>query len=381
MILEKIKPTKEETLELQKEAKLFTGELTKRLKLAKAVVGGSVKKNTFLKGTKEIDIFIKFDYKTYKVQSNKLSDYLAKVLPKALRIHGSRDYFQIEKNGVLFEVVPVLDIKSAKQAINVTDISPLHTNYVTKHLSEKQANEVRVLKQFCKSNNLYGAESYIQGFSGYVLEILIVHYKTFQNVLKQVSNWPDKVVLDTTKAFKSKQDVLFSLNSSKTYSPLVLLDPVQPERNIAAALSKEKFDLLRKIAKDYLKKPNQSYFEEKKFAPKDGSIIFRVIPLEGKRDVVGSQLMKAFTFLKEEAEREGFRFKEASWYWEKECYFSFLPKIAKLPETKKHLGPLLKEEVHVKIFKKKWKQVKIEKNRVIAMIPRKHPEINQFLNA
>ncbi len=43
------------------------------------------------------------------------------------------------------------------------------------------------------------------------------------------------------------------LNKSKIQSPLIVIDPVQAGRNAAAALSFEKYDLLRKKAKEFLK--------------------------------------------------------------------------------------------------------------------------------
>ncbi len=48
-------------------------------------------------------------------------------------MHGSRDYFQIKEKGFTFEVVPILKIKDAKEAMNITDVSPLHAAWVKKH--------------------------------------------------------------------------------------------------------------------------------------------------------------------------------------------------------------------------------------------------------
>ncbi|MBI2110419.1 CCA tRNA nucleotidyltransferase [Candidatus Woesearchaeota archaeon] len=384
-ILSHIKPTKEESLFLEKEAKLFLKELNHKLKKirARAIIGGSFKKNTFLRGAKEIDIFVQFNYSIYKNQSQKLSSYLLKYLPKASVIHGSRDYFQVTRKDILFEVVPVLAIKNAKQAINVTDISPLHADYVSKHLTKKQADEVRLLKQFCRSNQIYGAESYIQGFSGYVLEILILNYKSFHATLKKASQWKDKTIIDTARAFKNTKELLSSLNAAKTHSPLILLDPVQPERNIAAALSKDKFEKFKKLARAYLKKPSQAFFKEKTFDPnsiKDGFLL-KVIPKEGKIDVIGSKLMKAFAFLKESLAREGFSLKESSWHWKRECYFYFRPKERDLPKYEKHYGPFLDDIKNLEKFRRKWKKYKIQKerNRVFVNIPRKHQTFKECI--
>ena len=385
-ILSQIKLTREEVIFLKRETDIFLKELNHKLKKinARAIIGGSFAKNTLLKDTKEIDIFVKFAYPKYKNKSNQLSNVLAKYLTHATKIHGSRDYFQIMRKGITFEIVPVLDIKNPQQALNVTDVSPLHASYIKKHLSSKKADEVRLLKQFCKANNIYGAESYIQGFSGYVLEILILHYKTFNNVLKQAMRWKEKIIIDTIHKYKNERELLLKLNIAKVYSPLILIDPVQPNRNIAAALSQEKFEQFKRLAKDYLKNPGDHFFKEEKFLPvaKKDQIILKVIPREGKRDVVGSQIVKAFTFLKQELEREGFLMKNSQWYWEKECYFIFQPKAKQLPKLKKHYGPPIEKKESVEKFQKKWKSysLKKEKGKVFVYIPRKITGIEEYFS-
>ena len=78
----------------------------------KAVLGGSGAKGTWLK-TFDADIFVLFNYKKYQDKSDKLSDILEKTLKKKFkitRLHGSRDYFQIKKEGFTFEIVPILGI-------------------------------------------------------------------------------------------------------------------------------------------------------------------------------------------------------------------------------------------------------------------------------
>ena len=161
---------------------------------AECVKGGSVAKGTFLRGDFDVDLFVRFDY-AYKDQD------ISKILKYALRplkpetVHGSRDYFHV-KNNLLFEIVPVLMITDYKKAVNVTDMSPLHVDYVLKHINKNPelADEIRLAKQFCKANKVYGAESYINGFSGHVLDILIIYYSSFEKLLMQASVWGNKVI-------------------------------------------------------------------------------------------------------------------------------------------------------------------------------------------
>jgi tRNA nucleotidyltransferase (CCA-adding enzyme) len=123
-VLSEIKPEKEKVHEVEEFLKKLNSELKKHKIKAKATAGGSYAKNTWLKGDYDVDIFVKCDMKYAK---DDLSKMLAKVLKpfKPELVHGSRDYFWV-KNLIKFEIVPVLDIKKAEQAQNVTDFSPQH---------------------------------------------------------------------------------------------------------------------------------------------------------------------------------------------------------------------------------------------------------------
>src|SRR3972149_3567125 len=85
----------------------FNSELKKFKIKAICVPGGSVAKNTFLKGDFDVDLFVKFDY-SYREKN--ISDLLEKVLKQynPERVHGSRDYFQLTKDNLNYEIVPVL---------------------------------------------------------------------------------------------------------------------------------------------------------------------------------------------------------------------------------------------------------------------------------
>ncbi|MBW3011202.1 nucleotidyltransferase domain-containing protein, partial [Candidatus Woesearchaeota archaeon] len=145
-------------------------ELDKQGVKAEVMVGGSAAKGTYLKEF-DIDIFVRF---VKKADPDLLEVILKNCFRKVDRVHGSRDYFQIVHKRQEYEIVPVLKIAKASQAQNITDVSMLHVNWVRKHLS--RPDEVKLAKLFCKAQSVYGAESYINGLSGYILEILVVYY-------------------------------------------------------------------------------------------------------------------------------------------------------------------------------------------------------------
>ena len=381
-VLDEIKPSKEESKVLKSAANHFIKKLDSKLKNAKSIIGGSVAKDSFLKGDYDIDIFVQFEKEKYKnkdiseILHTKLK-FIFKSTSKITglhKVHGSRDYFQIKQDPFTFEIIPILKIKKAEEAENITDISPLHTEFVKqyKHL----VDEIRLLKAFCKANNLYGAESYIRGFSGYTLEVLIIAHNSFENLMKAASRWKIGTRIDVKKHGVEK------LNKSKL-SPLIVIDPVQPDRNTAAALSEKKFNEFVNLAKEFLHNPSPEFFKHIEFdleRIKSASIL-RVIPLKGKDDIVGAKLIKCMEYIHRKLKEEGYEVTEYNWHWDKEVYFWYFVKSKNLPSEKKHYGPPVKEKKHFEGFTKKYCHNKIKDDgfRVYVELKRKHININSFL--
>ena len=123
------------------------------------------------------------------------------------------------------------------------------------------------------------------------------------------------------------KNVFSEINKSKLTSPLIIIDPVQKDRNAAAALSYEKFDMLRKRAKEFLKNPSKNFFEVKVLTEKDikshekNIIILNTIPLKRKKDVAGAKFVKAFRFIQTRLELEGYKTINKDWKWDGEKEF------------------------------------------------------------
>ncbi len=377
-----VKPTQDERNKIKKIISEFSKKI--RIKNAKIEVGGSIAKDTWLKGEHDIDIYIKFDKKLYEKKD--ISAIVKKALEKQYdieNVHGSRDYYRVYESEYIIEIIPILNISKVSQAKNITDVSPFHVKYIKKY--KKITDEVRLAKAFCKANNLYGAESYIQGFSGYVLEILIVYYGSFNKLIRTASKWDSTTVLDPKQYYKYK-NILFSMNKSKLTSPLILVDPVQAERNAAAGLGKKKYLKFIETAKKYLQKPSKEFFTKKQIDPqslKKKAIVILATATKEKRDVAGAKLMKAFDFLTKELENSEFEIKEADWQWEpgKLATMWFALKEQNIPKTKKHYGPPLRLETSVKRFKNTWKGYKLEteKDRCYVTIKRQHTSAKTLL--
>ena len=285
---------------------------------AEVFLGGSFAKGTLTKSNEyDIDIFVRFD-KREKDISKELEKLMNNLKNKNSieKVHGSRDYFKIFKDKkITFEIIPVLKIKNSKEAENVTDLSYFHVNYIKRKLNKNKIRELQLAKRFFKANGFYGAESYIQGFSGYALECLIIYYKTFEDLLRRLIKVKnnDKLIIDVEKKYKNKSEILLELNESKINCPIVLVDPTWKDRNVLSALSYETFEKFQKLAKKFLKNPNKNYFYEKeiniiklKNEAKRKKAEFVKIEIETDRqegDIAGTKLKKFANFIVRELEK------------------------------------------------------------------------------
>lgn len=271
-VLNDLVPSKEEINHVSYVVKGFLKELNVMLKKTRAnavpFIGGSFAKNTVLKKTPyEVDIFLRF--KEAEGMKEKMESVLKEIKKnKKYRysvVHGSRDYVQLTvagENGVMIEIIPVLMIRRPQQAQNITDLSAFHVAYMLKKI-RKLEDQVRLAKAFCAANGIYGAESYISGFSGYALEGLIVYYKSFMKMLRVLSKAEKPIVIDPAKHYKNTQEALLLMNESKVKGPIVLVDPTYKERNALAALSDDSFEKFQKAAKAFLTRPSKQFFEKK----------------------------------------------------------------------------------------------------------------------
>jgi len=390
---ELISPSKEEEKKIYEVVLEVLQDVSESLKKhnirAKILVGGSVGKHTWLSGISDIDFFIAFNYALYKDKSAELSDYAEKVLRKyrPTRLKGSRDYFSAKYKGFDLEFVPVLEISDIGKALNITDASPLHVYYVANKVAENKnlAAEIRLAKQFFKSADAYGAESYISGFSGYVIEILVLHYGSFAKLIKAASKWKHRRIIDTEKHHKN---ALESLNIAKLDSPLIIVDPIDYHRNAAAALRSKRFANIISHSKSYLKKPSLKFFEVKHFSPSKlkgkNTIILSTKPIKKTQAVAGDVIVGKFNKIRRVFSEHDFDLNSANWYWNgnlnENAYYIFRFSEMNLPKKRKLTGP--PKHVHkryIAAFTRKWRGARLINDRYFAETRRKYTNANQFL--
>jgi len=385
-VSEKIEPSEQDMKLIQNSAKEFSEILKKNIKKlkinAEVFIGGSFAKKTVIKKDKyDVDIFIRYDK---KYMDKEISPLTRKILNERnfSVVHGSRDYFRINEGEDFFiEIIPVKKVNKPEESENITDLSYSHVKYINKKIKNpKIINEIKIAKAFCYANGCYGAESYVQGFSGYSLELLVYYYGGFFKFIKAMSKIKkEKEIIDIEKHFKNKKNVLLDLNSSKLNSPVILIDPTYMQRNALAALSKETFEKFQEACRNFIKNPSINAFEiykidiekvkEKAKRAKREFILLKVKTNRQEGDIGGSKLLKFYNFLGKEIEflfnvkDKGFEYNNKQ---SAEYFF--------VSERKKEIifgGPFVDDEENVINFKKEHKNVFEKGKRLYAKeIPR-----------
>ncbi|NTV77332.1 MAG: CCA tRNA nucleotidyltransferase, partial [Methanothrix sp.] len=146
------------------------------------------------------------------------------------------------------------------------------------------------------------------GFSGYLAELLVLCYGSFAAVIQAASLWRPGLKLDLEGQGRVEQA-----------DPLVVVDPVDPGRNVAAALTLDKMLQFAAAARSFMARPDLDFFFAAPLAPlSDREIGARIeerktLPLliefaapDVVEDVLYPQLRKAESSIRALLERKGF---------------------------------------------------------------------------
>lgn len=242
LILKDLKPSQEEIDAVNKTTKKVINFINKTCKdegiNAEAKAVGSVAKNTWLSGKSDIDIFISFptdtDIDFLKETGMELAYKTTNALNgKASEHYASHPYLTCDIDCFEVDIVPCYKINEGDSIISAVDRTILHTEYIKKNLSKEQEDEVLLLKRFMDAIGTYGSEFKTGGFAGYLCELLILKYGTFENTLRKAQYWRFHTMLDL-KDFKTANNKIFKDDS------LVFIDPTDKNRNVGAALRLER---------------------------------------------------------------------------------------------------------------------------------------------
>jgi len=295
-VLRVIKPSKEEEERIRSKIEIVM-ELLKEYDIE---IHGSFRKGTWLKGDTDVDLFVFFN-KDFPRENfikviNEIKDKLKGIKTKIG--YADHPYLIAILDDVEIDIVPAIRVESGDRAITPVDRTPFHTQYVITHLDERGKDEVRLLKQFMKGIGVYGAEIKVEGFSGYVAELLIIHFGSFRKVLEEASKWKPPVKVFLTKPQKDFE------------SPLIIPDPVDPKRNAGSAVSLRRLAEFSLAARYYLRNPSINFFFP--LVPKYGIIkgdvfLVKLISETSPPDVFWGQVKRSMRRIKKALELVGYK--------------------------------------------------------------------------
>ncbi|WP_338601862.1 CCA tRNA nucleotidyltransferase [Sulfolobus tengchongensis] len=297
-VLKLIKPSREDENKIEKVIEV----IKERLKGLDFEIEGSYRKGTWLKQDTDIDVFVFYpkDLGKEYLERNALSEITNRVRDlDYILAYAEHPYVIVYINGIEVDIVPALRVESGDKAITAVDRTPFHTQYVTSRLDEKGKDEVRLLKRFMKGIGVYGAEIKIQGFSGYATELLIIYYGSFRKTLEEASKWKPPITLELIKP-------------SKTFTePLIMPDPVDPRRNVTAAVSLKNIATFSIASRYYLKNPSiEFFFPSRKVEERiKGDILITKISIKEKvtEDIIWGQIKRSISKINTALTQYGFK--------------------------------------------------------------------------
>uniref|UniRef100_UPI002603B607 CCA tRNA nucleotidyltransferase n=1 Tax=Thermococcus sp. TaxID=35749 RepID=UPI002603B607 len=215
-------------------------------------------------------------------------------------------------------LVPCYDVRTWRDVRTAVDRSILHTKWVNENLNGRN-DEVRLLKRFLKGINAYGSEIYVRGFSGYLAEILVIKYGSFLDVVERTDFILRQKIIDPADWLRKEPEIALRTVKRETEEdrPLIVIDPVDPRRNVSANLSWEKYGRFYFKSMEFLENPSvRFFFPQKKLKgsyldelrKRGTALVTLLIDVPDMvDDILLPQLERSARGFEKALEREGFR--------------------------------------------------------------------------
>lgn len=362
-------------------------------------VEGSVAKDTWLRGEPDIDVFMQLPTTTPREMFGTICLRIAKKATKnskQVERFAEHPYLEAFVNSTRVNIVPCYRAKPGEW-ISATDRTPYHTDYVKPKLDERLKAEIRLLKRFMKGIGVYGAEIKVGGFSGYLSELLTLHYGSFVDVLNSAASSRHRWIIDYESHYRGRESEV-----SKIFAePLVVIDPVDKGRNVASAVRKQRLDEFIAACRAFLKEPSLKFFYPKETKPFKREKLLSAIQKRGTAlvfvqfgkpeavpDILWGQLYRTQRSLVKMLHQNDFNvLRSAVWSDERNLgVFLFEVENRFLPLVKVHLGPPIDKRVECESFLLKHTESAatvsgpyVKDGRWIVEIKRKHTDVSDLL--
>ena len=365
---------------------------------------GSVAKDTWILDYADLDIFMKVSPKLTKAQLQEICLPPAKraLYPnKIVERFAEHPYVEAtvgfgKGRTLRVNVVPCYNVERGNW-FSATDRSPYHTEYIRQHLTPPQRDEVRLLKAFMRGIGAYGADIKTGGFSGMLCETLIVSRGEFERVVEDFSVWWEAQFIDVENYFQGREGEVRRIFQE----PLIVIDPVDKGRNLAAAVRREQLWNFVAASRFLIAQPSTSLFEEPKIRALTAVAYRRVVKTRGSTilaivtgrievvvDILWSQMYKTERAVVNLLANNNFSVvRSASWSDEKSLNVILIElEQDELPASKKHLGPPVSRTAESASFLKKHVMSKdtisgpwLEGDRWVVEKKREYPSATRLL--
>jgi tRNA nucleotidyltransferase (CCA-adding enzyme) len=355
--------------------------------IVQVAFGGSFAKGTWLRGDADIDVFFKVKP---SVPVEKFEELGRSVGQKALKAHKPRlrysdhPYVEAFVKDVRINVVPCYDVEQGKWQ-SAADRSPFHTEFVGRNFDDEKRKQAKLLKKFFKAAGIYGAEISTGGFSGYVSEVLVLKYGSFEGVLRAAADWHERPVVSLGDY---DQDIVKGF-----ISPIIIIDPVDSRRNLGTAISPESAGRFMLAARAFLDRPSIQFFKENQRGGPDAKkllpnvLVVEFSHKERSPDVVWGQLKRSTSAIAKQLELADFIVLRSSCVTDekKSATLAFLLNSITLPPYTRKKGPKVfrrNDTVSFLAGKKKPLVTWVDKEmRVAMLVDRQATDARKFIKS
>ena len=200
---------------------------------------GSSQRQTYLPGNRDIDIFVRLDTHDRSLLENFASQIIpaiASALDTTFEIKYAENPYGVilyptpdSQELISIDIVVTIWIENEQNLQSILPISgmartPFHMFYLEQHIKGLE-KEVRLFKYWTKQKKLYRQS----GFTGFISELLIIIFGTFPSILTKATE-----IASLTYDFHGRS--IKSLRKKFANFPMILMDPVDSNRNAAAGI-------------------------------------------------------------------------------------------------------------------------------------------------
>ncbi|NHX37302.1 MULTISPECIES: CCA tRNA nucleotidyltransferase [Halolamina] len=281
---------------------------------------GSSARSTWLAGDRDIDLFVRFPTSVDRAELERYGlDVGHAVLPDGHEEYAEHPYVKGEHDGFDVDLVPCYAVDSAREIRSAVDRTPFHDAYLQARYTPELAAGARLCKRFMKGVGVYGSDLRTEGFSGYLVELLTLEYGGFVPLVEAAAEWHPPVQFDLRGSGGPAEVPPEEAEAAAFDDPLVVIDPTDPDRNVAAVLSTANLARFQHYCRELLDGPRESLFFPEPADPIDADSVREHLDRRGTHavavafdtpDVVEDQLYpqlrRSLGGVTDELDRRGF---------------------------------------------------------------------------